>query len=81
MPAPRPRDTSHLLSYGLDWIAVDEGERSGAYAHPPSGGCVAAFEDGSWYALKPGGKRLDGPRAKDETAARRAAIAALGRKV
>jgi hypothetical protein len=79
---PRARDTSHLLSYGLDWIAVDEpGRGSGAYAHPPAtGGCATAFEDGSWYVLKPGGKRIDGPRAADENAGRRAAIEALGGK-
>jgi hypothetical protein len=80
---PRARDTAHLLSFGLEWIAVDDPSHgSGAYAHPPStGGCATAFEDGSWYVLHPGGKRIDGRiDGGDENAARRAAIEALGGK-
>ncbi len=81
---PRPRDTSHLLSYGLEWTAVDDEEHgSGAYAHPPvTGGCATAFEDGTWFVLYPGGRRIDGRiDGGDEIAARRAAIEALGGKV
>jgi hypothetical protein len=78
---PRDRDTSHLLSYGLEWNALDdEAHGSGAYAHPPSGGCATGYEDGAWLALHPGGRRVEG-RAADENAARRAAIDALGGKV